>query len=186
MSLTSITVPPTVSTIEEYAFYGCTKLTNISIHPNTTIKPVAFGNCPNLDNQSLQRLHDHFTNSNSINIKVSETFKEGDGPMHGFLGKMQKRHGPEMWPITVDQIKQLQKHPLIDPFSTTMRDVVKCVIIRMTKGKRVGYALLINQAKPLKVKVMISVSTTTLQCSFTIFNSTSNIHLHHPSSITYL
>ena len=105
--------------------------------------------------------------------------------MHGFLGATQKCHGPEMWGITLEQIKQLQNYPLIDP-ETTMREVVKRIIIPMTKGKGFGYALLINQAKPLKAKVMISVSTTTLQCSFTIFNSTSNIYSHHPSSITYL
>lgn len=62
-----------------------------------------------------------------------------------------------MCAITLEQIKQLLDHPLIG-HDYTIREVVKFAIIPATKGLGVGYALLINQDKPLKVRVMISVS----------------------------
>ena len=65
-----------------------------------------------------------------------------------------------------------------------MQEVVKLVIKPATKRLGVGYALLINQDKPLKAKVMVSVSTlhiTILIYICLFFNSHSDIFLHYPS-----
>ena len=97
-------------------------------------------------NKNLQKLHD--------------TFEEGEGATLGFLGETQKGYGPEQWGIKLEQIEHLYKN---HPYSRanpdlSMRDFVNNVIIPITKGQGVGYALLVNQKKPLQAKVMVSVS----------------------------
>ncbi len=74
--------------------------------------------------------------------------------------------GPEYWGITLEQMKEVINHKsfrrnvyvygknVTKGFS--MYDVVKRIVNPMTKGKGMGYALMMNQDKPLKAKIMIS------------------------------
>ena len=72
----------------------------------------------------------------------------------------QKDHGPEELGIKLEQIEHLyNNHPYskANP-DLSMRYFVNNVIIPITKGKGVGYALLVNHHKPLQAKVMVLVS----------------------------
>eukprot|EP01038_Epipyxis_sp_PR26KG_P012640 gene12640-16948_t len=73
----------------------------------------------------------------------------------GFAGSNQDNYGPEMWGITRNQLSDILKD---ERFSgdMSMYDVVKSIVIPDTKGKGLGYALLKNREKPLRVRVMIS------------------------------
>ena len=133
-------------------------LKSVSIHPSTKIGGAPFAQCDNLDEDSRQQIHNCFINSNNLTLR--HTFKEGDGPTLGFKGATQKGYGPEMWGITLQQMKAIMKHPLIYR-DTLMRDVVRLAIKPVTKGLGFGYALLANQDAPLKAKIMMSVSVST-------------------------
>ena len=153
-SLTSITIPSSVKTIGYQAFYGCESLvTVINMSPTTTIEPAAFDKCP-LNDEFIQRIYKFYKKQ----PKLTDSFQEGKGATLGFLGSTQKGHGPEMWGITLDQIKYICNNPKVH-WETTMRDVVEIVIKPATKGLGIGYSLLVNQDKPLRAKVMVSVST---------------------------
>ena len=55
-SLTSITIPPSVTKIEEYAFYDCSSLTSISIPPSVTkIGEWAFSRCSSLTSITVSK-----------------------------------------------------------------------------------------------------------------------------------
>ena len=156
--LESIIIPPSVTYIEKWAFQGCSNLKSITIPPSTEIGASAFANCPNLDEDSIQQIHNCFIKSN--NLTLCDTFKEGDGPTLGFKGATQKGYGPEMWGITLQQMKAIMEHPLIYR-GMLMRDVVRLAIKPITKGLGLGYALLANQDAPFKANIMVSVSVTT-------------------------
>ena len=47
-SLTSITIPPSVTEIGEYAFYGCKNLTEVRIPKDCHVDEEAFVDCPNV------------------------------------------------------------------------------------------------------------------------------------------
>ena len=132
--------------------------------------------------------------SNNLNLQLTDSFQEGNGPTHNFQGETQRGHGPEMWGMTLEQIKHVldlarsEKHPCgLDNWST-MRDVVKCFIKPATNKLGVGYALAINQAKPLKAAVMVSVSLTIQynHCFFFIFKHLLTLSIFYALSYTYL
>lgn len=67
----------------------------------------------------------------------------------------QRGCGPELWGITLEQLKDLSRHLSFKPGMTT-RDVVDNIVKAETAGKGAGYALLRNIARPLQAKVMVS------------------------------
>ena len=91
------------------------------------------------------------------NLTLSENFQKGAGPTLDFQGATQNGYGPEMWGLTLNQIKAICEYPKIKS-DTTMRQVVELAIKPLTKNLGIGYALLVNQHKPLRAKVMVSVS----------------------------
>ena len=120
--------------------------------PTTKINRYAFDDCYRLSNESKFQI---FYDIN--NLTLSENFQKGDGPILNFQGATQKGYGPEMWGLTLEQIKFICQHPLIKP-EATMREVVEVAIKPITKGLGISYALLVNQYRPLRAKVMVSVS----------------------------
>lgn len=137
-----------------------------SINPGcgTQIGRCAFGNCSKLYTINLPHSLEKVYNSGTIISflqflqKVSDNIKleEGPGPQYEFNGSMQRGYGPEMWGVTLEQMEDiLKKHPDIT-HDTLMRDVVKMVVKPATQGSGIGYALLVNQNKPLRAKVMVS------------------------------
>eukprot|EP00927_Polykrikos_kofoidii_P068092 TRINITY_DN63489_c0_g1_i1.p1 TRINITY_DN63489_c0_g1~~TRINITY_DN63489_c0_g1_i1.p1 ORF type:complete len:1214 (+),score=137.61 TRINITY_DN63489_c0_g1_i1:164-3805(+) len=79
-----------------------------------------------------------------------------------FTGESQRGYGPEMWGITLEQLRGVKTAPGYCLPSTwydkgmTMRDVVEQIIKPQTAGQGMGYALFLNFAKPLRARVMIS------------------------------
>jgi hypothetical protein len=67
----------------------------------------------------------------------------------------QRGCGPELWGITLEQLKDLARHMRFQSGMTT-RDVVDNIIKVETAGTGAGYALLRNSARPLRAKVMVS------------------------------
>jgi len=67
----------------------------------------------------------------------------------------QRGCGPELWGITLEQLKDLTRHVRFEPGMTT-RDVVDKIVKAETAGTGAGYALLRNSARPLRAKVMVS------------------------------
>lgn len=67
---------------------------------------------------------------------------------------MQRGFGPEMWGITVDQLKDIMRDPRYKARMTT-RQVVEAIIKPSTAGTGMGYAVLRNFARPLQASVMI-------------------------------
>ena len=124
-----------------------------------------------IDKHALEDIPDCFPNK----VQLQDSFQKGPGATLGFQGETQKGWGPEMWGITLQQIKEVLNHPLVHE-DTLMRDVVRLAIKPATKQCGVGYALLLNQDKPLHANVMVSVSTCTsymiIRNQFLHFNST--------------
>ena len=73
----------------------------------------------------------------------------------GFKGSKQNHYGPEYWGITFEQLKAIQD---MDGFesSMTMYEVVSKLLKPKTKESGMGYALYINQEKPLLAEQMVS------------------------------
>lgn len=67
----------------------------------------------------------------------------------------QRGCGPELWGITLEQLKDLTRHMRFQSGMTT-RDVVDNIVKVETAGKGAGYALFRNSAQPLRAKVMVS------------------------------
>lgn len=68
---------------------------------------------------------------------------------------------PELWGITVSQVKALVDECREDPkwsHRNTVRDLVRDFIIPLTAGRGVGYALMINAGAPKEVNTLISHS----------------------------
>ncbi len=84
-----------------------------------------------------------------------ETARDHFGPDLQFKGVKQNGLGPEMWGITLDQLLAVKNLHGYDE-SMLMYDVVEKLIKPITKGKGIGYALLINSEKPLRAKIMTS------------------------------
>ena len=105
----------------------------------------------------------------------------GPGDRYGFQGEvLGKCWGPEMSGITLEQISLIMKHPLSQSVQEmnheigrnyknwydrgareriphpTMRRVVDEVVIPFTKGTEMSFALLLNHARPVQAKVMVS------------------------------
>ena len=86
----------------------------------------------------------------------------------GFEGAKQMGQGPEMWGITLKQLREVLRDEAFAPAQTsayggerigggmTMYEVVEKIIKPKTQGKGMGYSLLVNQDKPLCAKVMVS------------------------------
>ena len=152
-----VTIPTHITTIGHCAFRGCINLTNVEIPSTvTTIEWGAFWDCPNFNQPTLQRINDYFIKQHNITRCV--TIKQGPGKQLQFQGATQKGWSPNMWGITLKQMIQLfDEHPCIDEY-TTMRQVVELAIKPITKDCGIGYALLLNQDKPLHANIMVSVS----------------------------
>ena len=73
----------------------------------------------------------------------------------GFQGMQQKNLGPEFWGITLEQLEAVLELPGYDP-DMKMYDVVNTLIKPITKGTGTGYALFLNNDKPLRAKQMTS------------------------------
>ena len=78
-SLTSLTIPNSVTTIGDYAFYSCTSLTSLTI-PNsvTTIGDWAFGSCTKLASLTLDMttINSYFSGMTSLkNLIIGEHVK---------------------------------------------------------------------------------------------------------------
>lgn len=75
-------------------------------------------------------------------------------------------HEPALWGITLDQIRRVREHPSFRastsvregnaPVGSTVRDVVRDIIIPATEGKGMGYALMCNVSAPLRAAVAVS------------------------------
>ena len=113
----------------------------------------AFDGCPNLNEETKQSLINCFAQTFH-----KKNFQKGKGAKLGFKGKPQKGWGPEWWGITLDQMEDIMSHPDIDRY-TTMQQVVEIFIKPATKKLGVGYALLMNQHKPLHADIMVLVSS---------------------------
>jgi len=83
----------------------------------------------------------------------------------GFLGAKQRGHGPEMWGITLEQLSDIPadvdiQQPEVGDIPAhrgkSMYKVVNDIVKPQTKGKGMGYALLVNQSKPLEARIMVS------------------------------
>merc|ERR1711957_194698 len=72
-----------------------------------------------------------------------------------FGGKTQEGWGPEWWGITWEQLGEITMLPEYQT-DMTARVLVEKVIKPHTEGKGLGYALMKNKAKPLKVDIMVS------------------------------
>jgi len=62
---------------------------------------------------------------------------------------------PEMWGVTLEQIRNLKNHPNFNK-NMTMYEVVTEIIKPMTAGTGTGYALLCNRDAPKRATVMVS------------------------------
>lgn len=152
-----VTIPTHITTIGYLAFHGCSNLTNVEIPSTvTTIGVGVFLACPKINQPTLQRINNIFIKQH-YNITRCVTIKQGPGKELQFQGAMQKGWSPHMWGITLKQMIQLQKHPCIDEY-TTMQQVVELAIKPITKDCGIGFALLLNQDKPLHANIMVSVS----------------------------
>ena len=175
-SLTTITIPSSVKTIADGAFSYCKILKTVNISASTEIGQFAFTYCPKLDEQSKQRIYKLYNKTPTLDIN----FQQGKGARHGFQGATQKGYGAEMWGLTLQQIKYITNHPLIEEY-TTMRQVVEIAVKPATSGLGISYALLVNQEQPLRAKVMVSVSTFTTINYFVLHSAsrpfTYTIHL---------
>ena len=153
-SIRTIDLPSSVKKIKEYAFRNCKNLVTVSFSPSSTmIRRGAFGNCSKLSEETLRFISDSFTKE----LRVRDTFIHGPGPRQGFQGQTQKGWGPEYCGITLHQLENILNHPCVTP-DTNMRDIVRLVVKPGTIGCGMGYALLLNQQKPLYTKTMIQVS----------------------------
>lgn len=151
--ITRVTIAPHIDMIWQRHFWGCRRLRTIIIPPHLkTICRDAFVGCNNLDEESLLGITDLYTGKIRRRRGV---LKKGSGPTHDFQGHTQKGWGPEWWGITLEQIYNILEHPSIN-FETTMRDVVRLVIKPATKDSGLGFALMRNQDKPLKARVIVS------------------------------
>lgn len=70
-------------------------------------------------------------------------------------GVPQRGCGPELWGITLNQLKELANDPRHTDSMTT-RDVVEKIIKPDTAGTGAGYALLKNSDRPLRAAIMVS------------------------------
>ena len=150
--LQAITIPSSVKTIVICVFVGCECLETVSVLPSTIIHPKAFHNCDHLSYESKSQ-----TFISTQRHTLSESFQKGDGPTLNFQGATQNGYSPEMWGLTLLQIKLIYKYPKIKSH-TTMRQVVELAVKPMTNCLGIGYTLLVNRKKPLHAKVMVSVS----------------------------
>ena len=80
-------LPPSITTIGDYAFYDCKKLKNVTI-PNkvTSIGKRAFGLCSNLN--TITFLCDQIINPKKINQAQNEESFDADKPGHKKIGKI--------------------------------------------------------------------------------------------------
>ena len=72
-----------------------------------------------------------------------------------FKGSKQNDFGPEFWGISMEQLIAIKDLPGYNE-EMKMYNVVETLIKPLTKGKGMGYSLLINKEKPLRAKQMIS------------------------------
>ena len=97
----------------------------------------------------------NIASTHRIEEQSIEAAREKYGPDLQFKGAKQNGLGPEMWGITLEQLLAVKE---LDGYneSMLMYEVVEKLIKPQTKGKGIGYALLLNSDKPLRAKIMVS------------------------------
>ena len=111
------------------------------------------------------------SNINNSSIRL----KQGPGPQMGFGGQTQQGYGPEWCGVSLEQIQKLKMHPLYHRVDEdgrpnyTMEEFCRDMIKPTTDGTGIGYALFHNQDDPLKVKIMVSVSSSSNSSAWFIF-----------------
>jgi len=180
-ALKTLTIPPSITTISNWAFGACESLKTVIIKSSkleigdgvfgecknlsviemqqstiTSFGNGVFGGCQKLPQQQYADFHRQQQSNNRITTGV--------GPDLDFKGKTQKGWGPEWWGVSLEQIQALKKHPFYNRTGEDgkrnylMREFVRSTIEPLTDGTQMGYALLMNKKKPLKARVMVSVS----------------------------
>lgn len=94
-----------------------------------------------------------------------EVARERLGHNLGFGGATQQGLGPEMWGMTLEQLQGVRKLPGFRG-DMSMYDVVSELIVPLTKGGGVGYALSLNALRPLRATYMISHAWNELYVDF--------------------
>lgn len=115
--------------------------------------------CPIITiNTSEQHEHEQSSSSSSQQDKTSTSLEDARkkyGEDLQFKGMKQNNFGPEFWGITLEQIQGVKDLPGYNE-EMKMYDVVNTLIKPITKGKGMGYSLLLNTEKPLRAKQMVS------------------------------
>jgi len=62
---------------------------------------------------------------------------------------------PEMWALTMEQLKSICEHPMYD-IDMTMCDVVNKIVKPMTSGSGMSFARHCNKESPVRARVMVS------------------------------
>lgn len=160
ISLESINIPNTVNEMGHSVFYDCHNLRDVTLAPTLTkIGKDIFRGCKKF--KDIKRIGPSILDPGTgINIK------DGPGPdtEQEFIGETQRGWGPKWWGISLEQIQNLRNHHLYSRTGTdflndfTMRELVNDELRSLSDGTGMGYALLINQQKPLRAKVMVTHS----------------------------
>jgi hypothetical protein len=90
--------------------------------------------------------------SDNITIEIA---RDKYGPDLQYQGVKQNGLGPEMWGISLEQLLEVKDLEGYQE-SMLMYEVVEILIKPQTKGKGIGYALLLNGDQPLRAKCMTS------------------------------
>jgi hypothetical protein len=97
---------------------------------------------------------EHTLSSQQGEISLEDA-RDNHGEDLQFKGMKQNNVGPEFWGITLEQLQGVTDLPGYHE-EMKMYDVVNKLIKPITKGKGMGYSLLLNREKPLRAKQMIS------------------------------
>ena len=131
-------------------FAGCANLSDVKMPKSITSFGVFVG-CWKLSQQQLALFHHQQSSENRLGT--------GPGPNFEFGGETQKGWGPEYWGVTLQQIQKMKEHPDYNRESYDgktnylMREYVQSTIEPLAEGTGMGYALFMNQEKPLKRKL---------------------------------
>jgi len=187
MSLKTITISSSITKIGHWAFGACESLEAVTIKSSTVVLGTcAFTGCTNLCYVEMpnsitsfgngvfdgcrrlpQQLIDKFRRQQSNNKLAT-----GPGSDFEFKGKTQKGWGPEWWGVSLEQIQTLKEHPQYNQVDSDgkknylMREYVLSTIELLTDGTGMGWALFMNQDKPLQARVMVSHAWDEPICDF--------------------
>jgi len=166
-SLEAVTVQSSTVELGDGVFGGCTNLSDVEMpHSITSFGNGVFGGCRNLPQQQIDEFRLRQSNT---------TLVIGPGSDLEYKGKTQNGWGPEWWGVSLEQIQKLKNHPFYKRGSKVegvwkrnylMREYVQSTIEPLTEGTGMGFALFMNQEKPLKARVMISHAWDEPICDF--------------------